>query len=83
MALSPRGDTARRMQMAWGLHAVVCEDAEALSDLVQIAARVAGEEGFVNPGQKIILTAGVPLRTPGATNLLRIATIADDGRTGI
>ncbi len=83
VALSPRGDTARRMQMAWGLHAVVCEDAEALSDLVQIAARVAGEEGFVNPGQKIILTAGVPLRTPGATNLLRIATIADDGRTGI
>ncbi|SON57229.1 Pyruvate kinase [Hartmannibacter diazotrophicus] len=83
IALSPKPETARRLQMAWGLHTVICEDAEKLADLVQIAARVAGDEGFAVAGDKIILTAGVPLRTPGATNLLRIATVGPDGRSGI
>ncbi|ODN69139.1 Pyruvate kinase [Methylobrevis pamukkalensis] len=49
IALSPRQDTARRLQMAWGLHTVVCEDAEMLADLVQIAARVAGDEALPTP----------------------------------
>jgi hypothetical protein len=40
-------------------------------------------EGFGKPGDRIIITAGVPLRTPGATNMLRIAYVgtgAEEGR---
>ncbi|MBH0239417.1 pyruvate kinase [Methylobrevis albus] len=83
IALSPQLSTARRLQIVWGLHAVNTPDAENLAELVQKAARVSGEEGFTVPGDKIIITAGVPLQTPGATNLLRIATIARDGISGI
>mgnify|MGYP002718300398 CR=1 FL=1 len=36
---------------------------------------------FMRPGERIIITAGVPLRTPGATNMLRIAYIGSDGQT--
>ena len=36
------------------------------------------EEGFGEPGDRIIITAGVPLRTPGATNMLRIAYIGQE-----
>ena len=36
------------------------------------------EEGFGKPGDRIIITAGVPLRTPGSTNMLRIAYIGSD-----
>jgi pyruvate kinase len=37
-------------------------------------------EGFVSPGDRIIITAGVPLGTPGGTNLLRIAFIEPQDR---
>ncbi|CAN5349211.1 hypothetical protein BH10PSE9_BH10PSE9_25900 [soil metagenome] len=32
-------------------------------------------EGFASPGQRIIVTCGVPLGTPGATNMIRIAYV--------
>ena len=48
--------------------------------MVVRAGRIAEEEGFAKAGDRIIITAGVPLRTPGSTNMLRIAYVGrDDG----
>jgi pyruvate kinase len=51
--------------------------------MVDRACSIAFREGFAAPGQRIIITAGVPFGTPGATNLLRIAFIGPDGMSGI
>jgi pyruvate kinase len=42
---------------------------------VQRATLVANKEGFAQSGDRIVITAGVPFGTPGATNVLRIAWI--------
>lgn len=81
VALSPVLATARRLSLVWGLHSVVTEDASDLDEMVDKACRVAVGEGQARPGERIIITAGVPLRTPGATNMLRIAYIGSDGQT--
>jgi pyruvate kinase len=83
IALSPNRAMARRLSVVWGLHCVVSEDAHSLDDLVDRSCRIAFEEGFGRPGQRVIITAGVPFGTPGATNLLRIAFIGADGQSGI
>ena len=83
IALSPVVGTARRLAIAWGLHCVVTPDAENLDDMIDRACRIANEEEFGRPGDRVIVTAGVPLKTPGATNLLRIAYIGSDGVSGI
>ena len=83
IALSPILATARRLTLTWGCHCVVTEDADDLDDMVDRACRIAFEEGFGKPGDRIIITAGVPLRTPGSTNMLRIAYIGGDGAGGI
>lgn len=83
LALSPIVKTARRLSLAWGLHCVVTEDATDLDDMVNRACRIVVSEGFGGPGDRIIITAGVPLGTPGSTNMLRIAYIGSDGVTGI
>jgi pyruvate kinase len=82
VALSPVLATARRLSILWGTHCVVSPDATDLDDMVERACRIAAEERFGNAGDRIIITAGVPLRTPGATNMLRIAYIGDAGRGG-
>jgi pyruvate kinase len=56
---------------------VLTEDADDLDDMVLKACRIAAEENFAEPGQRIIITAGVPLRTPGTTNMLRIAYVGE------
>lgn len=83
IGLSPIVETARRMSLAWGIHCVVTEDAADLDDMVDRACRIAYREEFVRPGDRIIITAGVPLGTPGSTNMIRIAYIGSDGLRGI
>lgn len=75
IVLSPRVETVRRLALAWGLHCVLTDDAQDLDDMVERAARFAFSEGFAKHGERIVITAGVPLGTPGATNMLRVAFV--------
>jgi pyruvate kinase len=77
LALTPVAATARRLALAWGLHCVLIEDAKDLSDMVRKATRIATSEEFAKPGERIIITAGVPLGIQGTTNMLRIAQLPD------
>lgn len=77
VALTPQVETSRRLALAWGLHCVLTDDAKDLDDMVFRACRIALDEGFAKVGERIVITAGVPLGTPGKTNMLRIATIRE------
>ncbi|MBE7184682.1 MAG: pyruvate kinase [Methylobacterium mesophilicum] len=81
IALSPVLGTARRLSLLWGTHCVVTEDAADLDDMVNRACRITQEETFGNAGERVIIMAGVPLRTPGTTNMLRIAYLG--GANGV
>jgi pyruvate kinase len=82
VALTPETETGRRLAIVWGLHCVLTEDAKDLDDMVKRACRIALQEGFAKVGERIVITAGVPLGTPGKTNMLRIATIREDDHSG-
>jgi pyruvate kinase len=78
VAISPNIATGRRLAVTWGVHCIVAEDARDLDDMVDRACRLAFREGFVRGGQRILIVAGVPLGTPGATNMVRIAFVGQD-----
>ncbi|HEY2071311.1 MAG TPA: pyruvate kinase [Rhizomicrobium sp.] len=75
IALTPLLETARKLSIVWGAYCVLTEDAHDLDDVVERASRIAYDEGFAQPSERIVITAGVPLGTPGATNMLRVAFI--------
>ena len=78
IAISPNLATARRLSLVWGVHSIVAEDAHDQDDMVARACRLAFRDGFAKPGQRVIVVAGVPLGTPGATNMLRIAFVGSE-----
>jgi pyruvate kinase len=78
VALSPNIATGRRLAVVWGVHCVITDDAHDQDDMVDRACRIAFKEGFAKSGQRIIIVAGVPLGTPGATNMLRIAYVGSE-----
>jgi pyruvate kinase len=78
VALSPNVATGRRLSVAWGIHCIVTEDAKDPGDMVERACRLAFRDGFAKAGRRVIIVAGVPLGTPGATNMLRIAFVGAD-----
>jgi pyruvate kinase len=75
LVLTSKIETARRLALAWGLHCVHSRDVHNFNDMVQTATRAAHKEGFAQSGDRIVITAGVPFGTPGATNVLRIAWV--------
>jgi pyruvate kinase len=75
LALTPIVNTARRLALAWGVHAIVTEDARDVDDMATRACQLAAAEGFAHTSQRIIVVAGVPFGTPGATNMIRIAFV--------
>ncbi|HYA71749.1 MAG TPA: pyruvate kinase [Roseiarcus sp.] len=79
LALTPVDATARRLALAWGVHAVVTEDARDERDMTDRACRHAYIDGFAGVGERVIVVAGVPFGKSGTTNNLRIAVVGPDG----
>ena len=75
LGLTPNTETARRMAVVWGVHAVTTNDAHSMTEAVARATKLAQQEGFASHGESIVVTAGVPFGQPGGTNALRVATV--------
>ena len=45
--------------------------------MINKACRIALSEDLARKGDRLVVTAGVPFGTPGATNILRIAWVGD------
>ena len=75
LCLTSSIETARRLQLAYGVHSVHSADVKDFGEMVQKAARAAHEDGLAVEGQRLVITAGVPFGTPGNTNILRIAWV--------
>ncbi len=78
LALTTSRNTARRLALVWGVHAVWVKTRRTWMTWPMPGHACAREQEFANPGQRIILVAGVPFGTPGATNMLRITFVSAD-----
>ncbi len=77
LGLTTSSQTARRLPLAWGVHSVLSQDVEDFATMVINACELARSEALAGPGDRLVITAGVPFGTPGATNVLRIAWVKD------
>ena len=73
LALTPNRATARQLSIVWGVHAVTTKDADDLDDMAKRACKFANREEFSRENDRVVIVAGVPFGTPGATNMIRIA----------
>lgn len=73
IAMTSLRRTARRLALSWGIHCVMTEPLERFKMAVVNAARAARAEGYAQPLDQIVVTAGVPFNVPGTTNILRVA----------
>lgn len=78
LALTPNPATARRLALVWGVHPVLTRDASDIDDMAFRAGKFAVREGFASIGDRMIVVAGMPFGTPGATNIVRIAHVTPE-----
>ena len=73
LSLSPHINVSRKLALAWGVHSVHVEDPQDFRQLAPMATEVAKLQGFVEPGNPVVILAGVPFGEAGTTNMIRIA----------
>lgn len=73
LALTPNLDTARKLALLWGVEPRVVPEPSDAEELARVALQQAVETGLVEPGQRVLILAGLPMGSPGAANILRIA----------
>jgi pyruvate kinase len=76
LVLTSNLNTARRLSLLWGAHCVHTRDVSSVSEMVERAVTVAQYDGLAKIAESVVITAGIPFGTPGATNALRIARVA-------
>jgi len=75
LGLTPIHATARRLALAWGVHAVLSQVVASVGEMTSFACQATRDEEFGKRGDTIIIIAGLPLAQSGTTNLMRIAHI--------
>ncbi|MBV9783299.1 MAG: pyruvate kinase [Acidisphaera sp.] len=75
LGTTPDAATARRLAVAWGVHAVIAAVTHSMSETVNKAMRTAFHEGFADHGDEVVVIAGIPFGQAGTTNALRVAHV--------
>jgi pyruvate kinase len=75
LALSPGKETVRRCGLMWGVQAASMQRHEVTETLIFDAARRVVELGWVKPGARVAITAGLPSGRPGTTSMLQIQRV--------
>jgi pyruvate kinase len=75
MVLTPFENTARGLVLAWGVHTEVVPDVFDMDKMIDSAADKAHSRGIAQKGDHIVVTAGMPIGTPGTTNMVRVREI--------
>jgi pyruvate kinase len=74
-ALSPGRETVRRCGLMWGVQASSMRRWETTEELIAAAARRVVELGWVKPGDRVGITAGLPSGRPGTTSLFQVQEV--------
>ena len=74
---TPNEETARRLALVWGVHAVIHQVMNSIEDMVSHAINITLEEGFGEIGDIIAITAGMPFGRTGTTNMLRLTRLKE------
>ncbi len=75
LGLTPNPRTERQLTLSWGVIPALVEPFAETEKIFDLAGSWAVKHGFVRAGQRLVVTAGVPVGQPGMTNLLKIIEI--------
>jgi len=67
--------TFRQLALVWGVIPELVPHCNTYDEMVRIGLEAAQRRELVHPGDRIVVTAGVPFDTPGTTNSLKVETV--------
>ena len=75
LALTPEPETFRQLSMVWGVIPAMAQHMPTYDSMLPVARQRVLDLGLAAPGERVVVTAGVPFDQPGTTNLLKVEAV--------
>ncbi|WP_347862593.1 pyruvate kinase [Salimicrobium sp. PL1-032A] len=82
IAVTSNEKVNRKLSLVWGVHAIMGNRAGSTDEMLESAVEEGLTAGLVEHGNRVIITAGVPVGESGTTNLMKVHVIGDVMTTG-
>ncbi|WP_099188476.1 pyruvate kinase [Tepidibacter mesophilus] len=73
----------RRLALSWGVYPVLTSAATSTDEVIDNSIETALEAGYINNGELVVITAGVPVGVTGTTNLIKVHVVSEIITKGI
>ncbi|MES1021910.1 pyruvate kinase [Gloeocapsa sp. BRSZ] len=77
IAVTPSEAVQRRLSLYWGVKSLRLQEVDNTDEMISQVEKVAVEHGFVNMGDMVVITAGLPLAITGVTNLIKAHKVGE------
>jgi pyruvate kinase len=75
LAITDNERTYRQLALVWGVIPIVCSEEASFTEMLACGRDEALRRGLVKPGDRVVVTAGLPMHQPGTTNLLQVSVV--------
>jgi pyruvate kinase len=75
IALTTEERVRRQLAISWGVLPILSGSVDSTDRLFSLCSDVAKKEGLVQPGDTVVITAGVPIGRSGSTNLIKAQVV--------
>ncbi|WP_202080759.1 pyruvate kinase [Caldalkalibacillus salinus] len=82
IAVTNHEKVVRKLALVWGVHPVLADHVHSTDEMLDSSVDSAVQTGFVKHGDLVVITAGVPVRESGTTNLMKIHVVGDIAAKG-
>jgi pyruvate kinase len=72
VGLSHNQKSVQQMALEWGVTPVLMPESADVEDLWTLSLEAARKAGAVEPGDRVVLTAGTAVNLPGSTNVIKV-----------
>ena len=77
VAISGSIQTTQKLTLVWGVQPLLCNRVQTTDEILELAVDESLTHGFVDHGDVVVITAGVPVGEAGTTNLMKVHVIGD------
>jgi pyruvate kinase len=75
LVLTDVPQTFRQLALVWGVIPELVPHCNTYDEMVRLALDAVRRRDLARPGDRVVVTAGVPFDVPGTTNLLKVETV--------
>jgi pyruvate kinase len=77
IAFTPQETTYHQLALSWGVQPYLIPEVSNAEEMLTTVVKAAVEMELAEKGDKVVITSGVPIGTPGSTSLIKVHTVGE------